>query len=201
MKYYAVKEGKEPGVYTTWDACSEQVAGYPGAIFKRFASLEDADAFINSPTPSAKKTSSDVTDADGPYAYVDGSFNYATNTYGFGGFLVVGDREYVLQGSGNDPARANIRNIAGELDGCMAAVRKAIELRIPKLYIYYDYQGIESWATDGWKAKNKWTRAYRDYMSEAMKIINIKFIKVAGHTGVAGNERADQLAKATVGIK
>lgn len=201
MKYYAVKEGRTPGVYTTWDACSEQVTGYSGAAFKKFTNLEDADAFINSPAPSAKKTSTDITAADGPYAYVDGSFNCATNTYGFGGFLVVGNREYILQGSGNNPERSALRNVAGELDGCMAAVEKAIELRIPKLYIYYDYRGIAGWAKRQWKAKNKWTRAYQDYMAEAMKLINIKFIKVAGHTGVAGNERADKLAKAAVGIK
>lgn len=201
MKYYAVKEGRTPGVYTTWDACSEQVTGYSGAIFKKFTNLEDADAFISSKAPSAKETSADVAVEDGPYAYVDGSFNAATNTYGFGGFLVAHDREYILQGSGNNPARANIRNIAGEIDGCRAAVEKAIELRIPKLSIYYDYQGIESWATGTWKARNKWARAYRNYMAEAMKIIDIKFIKVAGHTGVAGNERADKLAKAAVGIK
>lgn len=198
MKYYAVKEGKTPGVYTTWAACSEQVTGYPGAIFKQFSSLEDADAFLNG---IATKTSANETYPTGPYAYVDGSFNAKTNTYGFGGFLAIGDRECILQGSDTDPERATMRNVAGEIDGCMAAVKKAIELRIPKLSIYYDYQGIESWATGAWKAKNNWTRAYRDYMAEAMKIIDIKFVKVAGHTGVEGNERADKLAKAAVGIK
>lgn len=197
MKYYAVKEGKTPGVYTTWAACSEQVTGYPGAIFKSFKSLEDADAFIHG---TKTEKSNNGTHTAGPYAYVDGSFNTATNTYGFGGFLAIGEREYVLQGSGNDPERAAMRNVAGEIDGCMAAIKKAIELRIPKLSIYYDYQGIESWATGTWKAKNNWTRAYRDYMNEAMKIINIEFVKVAGHTGIEGNERADKLAKAAVGI-
>lgn len=201
MKYYAVKKGKTPGVYTTWPACSEQVTGYSGAIFKKFTNLEDADAFINGKAGAEKETSAEATDATIPYAYVDGSFNAVTNTYGFGGFLAVEGREYVLQGSGNDPKRSSLRNVAGEIDGCMAAVKKAIELRLPKLYIYYDYRGIAGWATGEWKTRNKWTRAYRDYMAEAMKLIDIKFVKVAGHTGVEGNERADKLAKAAVGIK
>ena len=28
--YYAVKQGKVPGIYRTWDACKAQVHGYPG---------------------------------------------------------------------------------------------------------------------------------------------------------------------------
>lgn len=198
MKYYAVKEGRTPGIYTTWDACSKQVTGYSGAVYKSFKNLADADAFIHD---TKAKPSDEATCPKGAYAYVDGSFNATTNTYGFGGFLAVGDHEYVLQGKGNDPKRASMRNVAGEIDGCVATVKKAIELRIPKLSIYYDYQGIESWATLAWKAKNEWTRAYRDYMIEAMKIIDIEFVKVAGHTGIEGNERADQLAKEAVGIK
>ena len=38
--YYAVKQGKVPGIYRTWDACKAQVHGYPGAIYKGFERLE-----------------------------------------------------------------------------------------------------------------------------------------------------------------
>lgn len=31
-KYYAVKVGKEPGVYETWDQCLAQVTGQKGAV-------------------------------------------------------------------------------------------------------------------------------------------------------------------------
>ncbi|MBQ2004700.1 MAG: RNase H1/viroplasmin domain-containing protein, partial [Peptococcaceae bacterium] len=30
-KYYAVKVGRETGIFTTWDACKAQVQGYSGA--------------------------------------------------------------------------------------------------------------------------------------------------------------------------
>ena len=35
-KFYAVKEGKKPGIYHTWDECKEQVNGYSGAVYKSF---------------------------------------------------------------------------------------------------------------------------------------------------------------------
>jgi hypothetical protein len=31
-KFYAVKKGKVPGIYTSWDACKSMVHGFPGAI-------------------------------------------------------------------------------------------------------------------------------------------------------------------------
>lgn len=44
-KYYAVKIGKEPGIYSTWDECKEQVNKFPGAIYKSFKTLEEAEKF------------------------------------------------------------------------------------------------------------------------------------------------------------
>jgi Caulimovirus viroplasmin len=31
-KFYAVKEGKTPGIYNTWDECLTQVRGHRGAL-------------------------------------------------------------------------------------------------------------------------------------------------------------------------
>ena len=45
-KYYAVKKGKKPGVYRTWDECKAQTDGFSGAIFKSFKTQEEAEAFI-----------------------------------------------------------------------------------------------------------------------------------------------------------
>ena len=41
-KYYVVWEGRNPGVYETWEDCQEQVEGWPGAKFKSFSSQEEA---------------------------------------------------------------------------------------------------------------------------------------------------------------
>ncbi len=44
-KYYAVRVGRKPGIYETWEECREQTHGYPGAVFKGFPDLESAKAF------------------------------------------------------------------------------------------------------------------------------------------------------------
>lgn len=43
--FYAVQKGKLPGVYSTWEECEAQVKGFPGASYKKFRTLEEAQAF------------------------------------------------------------------------------------------------------------------------------------------------------------
>lgn len=134
------------------------------------------------------------------YAYVDGSYNSSNGVYGYGGFVVYGGEKHVIQGSGNDPEMASMRNVAGEVLGSTEAIKKAIELGIKKLDIYYDYAGIEMWATGKWKRNKKGTAAYYDFIQSVNDKIELSFNHVKGHTGIEGNEEADRLAKNAVGI-
>ena len=45
-KFYAVKKGKQPGIYQTWDECKQQVHGFSGAVYKSFSSLQEAQDFL-----------------------------------------------------------------------------------------------------------------------------------------------------------
>lgn len=202
-KYYAVKKGKIPGIYFNWNDCKAMVDGYQGAVYKSFKTIEEAEAFVNGGNAGAAANKTVVTKNEGSYdtyAFVDGSFNQATGTYGFGGFLVNKGEKIVLQGSDSDPEMASMRNVAGEIKGSEAAIRKAIELGIRELVIYYDYMGIEMWATGGWKRNKAGTIQYYEFIQSVKDQINLKFVKVKGHSGVEGNEEADKLAKQAVGI-
>lgn len=45
--FYAVKVGKTPGIYKTWDECEANVKEYPGAKYKGFKTLIEAEDYIN----------------------------------------------------------------------------------------------------------------------------------------------------------
>jgi ribonuclease HI len=42
-KYYVVWEGMTPGIYDSWVQCQLQIKGYPGAKYKSFTSLAEAE--------------------------------------------------------------------------------------------------------------------------------------------------------------
>lgn len=212
-KFYAVKVGLKPGIYRSWAECEPLVRGYPNASFKSFVTEREAvefmggewctqnDSLIN--TPENAKDGESLPDHPATvrsYAFVDGSFNSKTGVYGYGGFVVHKGEKYIVTGCGSDADMASMRNVAGEVLGSIAAVKKALELGLRELDLYYDYSGIEMWAVGAWKRNKKGTIAYYEYMQSVKDRIKLNFIKVKGHSGIEGNEEADLLAKKAVGI-
>lgn len=164
------------------------------AVAKANGTLKDVPAQKNSPTAAIiENPAKDVI----PYAYVDGSYNNFTKTYGYGGIVNDG-KIHTLQGRGNDVEMASMRNVAGEIAGAMAAIQYAIDHQFKEIKIYYDYTGIEAWATGEWQANKEGTIRYREFCQKCP--VKLQFVKVKGHSGVEGNEIADKLAKQAVGI-
>jgi len=46
IMFYAVARGHNVGIYSTWDECKAEVAGYKGARYKKFPSRQAAEQFI-----------------------------------------------------------------------------------------------------------------------------------------------------------
>lgn len=203
-KVYAVRKGANPGIYYDWKSCEAQVSGYPGAEYKGFALKSDAEAYLaagdNNDCGAESETKPEER-YDYPLAFTDGSYNPNTKIYGYGGFVAADENtSYEISGAGSDFEKASMRNVAGEIDGAMVAVEKAIELGLSRLTIYYDYKGVAKWADGSWKANKPWTKSYKEFMFKAKFKIDLRFVHVPAHTGVPGNELADAMAKKAVGL-
>ena len=57
-KYYAVKRGKTEGIFYTWEECRASVEGCPGAEYKGFASLKEAESYLGTGKPGGGKPES-----------------------------------------------------------------------------------------------------------------------------------------------
>ncbi|GEO69774.1 ribonuclease H family protein [Levilactobacillus acidifarinae] len=89
QKFYAVRQGRQTGIYRTWPDAQKQVSGYPGAQYKSFPTEAAAQAFMagtSTPThatPGAAKvratgsaTPADIT------VYTDGGSRNTGNVAG-----------------------------------------------------------------------------------------------------------------------
>ncbi|AVN60483.1 RNase H [Mesoplasma entomophilum] len=199
MKYYAVKKGRNIGVYTTWDECKAQVEGFNNAVYKSFSSKADAEAFItgvvSKPKPPKNKAEIDENVA---VAYSDGSFIKANNTYSYGAVVMWKNKEFHFSKRYRDDELKSMWNVSGELQGAKRVMLFAYANNIPKLYLYHDYEGIAKWANHEWKAKSDEGIEYIKYVDQIRTKVEIEFIWVKGHSNDYYNDLADQLAaKAT----
>ena len=134
-------------------------------------------------------------------AYVDGSYNKSTRVYGAGCVIIYNGTYENLMLTGDNPLKASMRNVAGEIDAAMLAMTKAYNTEGVKLLrIYHDYTGIAYWCTGKWKANKLWTQLYKKHYEDVVKKIKIEFIKVAAHSGDEFNDCADYLAKKACGL-
>ena len=196
-KFYAVKVGKKAGVFDTWDECKANVDGYPNAKYKSFATKKEAEDFCMGLEPEPDQ----ITAAEGEaIAYIDGSYDVKKKKYGWAVIFFTVQGKDIFSGAGDEPDIAGMRNVAGELKASMYAMNHALSTGIKKLKIFYDYYGIEKWATGGWKANLEYTQKYAAYTRDVMAKMNVEFVKVKAHTNNKYNTEADEQAKKAIGF-
>ena len=193
-KFYVVKKGKKTGIFSTWDECKEQVTGFKGAVYKSFKTLSEAEAFLE----RNEEKIENIEEVDGVYAYIDGSFDRVSGVYGSGVVIVDGDMKYDFKHAGNREDYAQLHNVAGELEAAKFVMWYAVDKKIREITLFYDYQGIEAWATGSWEANLTYTQDYLKFYNKVKERVKVNFVKVKAHTGVELNELVDKLAKEAI---
>lgn len=204
-KFYAVKIGNKPGIYTSWEECKEQISHFKGARYKSFESEEEAKKYMNQEAVvHTKENPIDLSKLD-IYAFTDGSYDKATRVCGWGSYIIQkfpdgAQLDTQITGWCEMKEDDNTRNITGELRAVMDTLNYCHEHKIQEITIIYDYQGVECWANNEWKTNKPITTTYKKYIDDARDKwgMTINFIKVKGHSNVEGNEIADALAKESV---
>ena len=199
-KVYAVRKGKTPGLYMTWEDCKAQVDGFAGAEYKGFADPQDAMEYLGLLEGPGGADENGRLPA-GVIAYVDGSYDNASGRFSCGVVMLETDDAGVtevteLKSVFDDEDAGQQRNVAGEVMGAKTAIDYCLANGIREITIYHEYEGVGKWADDLWKAKNPLTQAYKKFVADARQSgMSIRFEKVKAHAGNRYNEQADRLAK------
>jgi len=206
MFYYAVKIGRTPGIYTTWEECKRNVIGYNNARFKKFSTQEEAEDFVGdvdeNATENATENESDVYEV-----YTDGGA--VLNLKAGCGYVILRNKQVIKTKS----VRVNtpFTNVHAEVMGIYYAICSVIDIinsydiQPLKIIFYTDNQmcikTINEWGPN--RSDEEWLN--KSYAKEFKSILKrIKSIREAniifemhhvyGHRGNRYNEMADSLA-------
>ncbi len=220
-KFYAVVSGRRPGIYTDWfgeQGAEAQVKGLTSAIFKGFATLEDAEAWYRErantapvrrfsaeqmpPPPPPLAVPVETALADGKIVlFTDGGADGNPGPGGYGVVLRHGDKRKELSGG-----FARTTNNRMELMAAIVGLRVLKGRRAVVLYSdsAYMVDGMTKgwarrWRERGWMLSANQPAKNADLWQELLTLSeqhDVTFVKVPGHAGVPENEWCDRLAVA-----
>ncbi len=207
-QFYAVKKGRAPGIYQTWDECKTQVDGFNGAVYKGFHSRAEAKKFLEQPESYQTHRESEIPKRDEKIQvtgsgrvtiYTDGS---SVRNPGRGGYAAVmlfeGQRKEV---SGGFRLTTNNRmEMMAALTGLSLLKRPcAVTIYTDSKYLHDAISNgwIKRWLKNGWRTREDTPVANQDLwlpLWEQVQKHDVKFEWVRGHAGNVENERCDELA-------
>lgn len=221
MSFYAVANGRNRGIFPTWDECNASVKGFKGAVYKKFSTQSEAEHFmVTHPFPGETKKETEIpkksdTDlAPDYYVYTDGACSNngrKTAMAGIGIYFGMGDARNLSkkiegkQTNNTAELSALIETyglIASDLEiGKRVGIVSDSEYAIRCVTSYGEKCHAKGWQQDI-PNKELVKMAYEIYRN----LENVSFIHVRAHTSgtdahSVGNDHADRLANQAIGVE
>lgn len=220
QKYYVVWKGRETGVFSDWSTCKKHIDHFPGARYKSFKTLSEAQAAFKGSSSISEAGKSPVQKKPGLKTYTAADINKIdvdTKIYtdggcepnpGQAGSGVVVYRNNEVSELWYGLYNPNGTNNTAELNALFQALVMARdELKQGRSVVIfcdskYSIQCITQWAA-GWEKKG-WKKAGGEIKN--LKLIQemytlyqdlkhqLQILHVNGHVGVEGNELADRMS-------
>ena len=180
MSFYAVKNGRTPGIFTSWNECKDSIHGYKGALYKKFITREEAEKFIHE-SENNNEFKIDY------YVYTDGSSS--KRGVGIGVFFGIDDPRNI-----SEMLSPNNTNQTAEL----IAILRVLQMRLTENIMIVSDSEYAIRCISGY-----YKTSHTDIVNEAKQLFtpntNIQFMHVKAHTGKSdlhsiGNFHADRLA-------
>lgn len=220
QKYYVVWKGRETGVFNDWATCKKHIDHFPGARYKSFKTLKEAEtAYKGSPSTASagsagklKKTGLKTYTATeikqievDTKIFTDGGCEPNPGEAGSG--VAIYRNEQISElwyGLYNPNGTNNTAELNALFQAMMMAQDELKQARSVAIFCdsKYSIQCVTQWAA-GWEKKG-WKKAGGEIKNlELIKEMyalyqklksNIQILHVNGHVGVEGNELADRMS-------
>ena len=221
-KFYVVWRGVKTGVFQDWPTTLALVDGFPGAQYKSFPTLEEAEAAFRSGAPARNSAAAaaskprvvrtdhaDAVAASDTVIFCDGACEPNPGKAGSGMAVYrAGVLASLWYGAYNPAGTNNTAELNALLQALMLArteiqANKTVQVRSDSSY---GLNAVTKWAA-GWK-KRGWRKA--DGEIKNLEVIqelyalyqeiedDVKLQHVSAHVGIEGNELADRMAMLAV---
>ena len=224
QKYYVVWKGRETGIFTDWSTCKKHIDHFPGARYKSFKTLSDAEGAFKGGSSSTKAgssskaspvkkkagiktyTANDIAEmAIDTKIYTDGGCEPNPGEAGSGVAVYRGDViDELWYGLYNPKGTNNTAELNALHQAMMMAKDEMSQQRSVAIFCdsKYSIQCVTQWAA-GWEKKG-WKKAGGEIknlqlIQEMFALYQtikgkIQVLHVNGHVGVEGNELADRMS-------
>ncbi|KPN79234.1 Ribonuclease H1 [Apilactobacillus kunkeei] len=216
-KFYAVRKGKKPGIYGTWDECKAQVNGFAGAEYKSFKTQSEAKEYMGLSKP-AKNPAPKMPKSGSIRLYSDGGSRNHGNKLGqhvkeddkaAWAYLIIRNGKKHYASDGEFGATNNKMEVLGLVNALRYIIdhgwqNESIDAILDSKYVLDSITKgwLNSWRRRGWKKsdgsviKNKDEFMQLSALLSQFKHLNFKWTK--GHAENAGNNFVDKLLNDTM---
>ena len=196
-KFYAVRVGRETGIFDTWEECKKHTWHFQNAEFRAFPSREEAYVWLGDKTEVVSDGTCKI--------YTDGSHQREQDYLGIGAWCRWSDTEFwyskkitrELLNSYGVPTESECSNPTAEFVAVVEILKKfeGRKLHVP-ITIITDFVGVKNWMSGTWKANEPHIVAVLKKCREVAENIDgtVNFGWVKGHSGHDGNDNADKMA-------
>lgn len=202
--YYAVKIGRNLGIFKEWQEVVNETNGFFGASYKKCISKQEALAFLNLKDESKKgelevnQTNFLSKNPNVLNVYVDGSYDQEKKIYSYA-FAVIEDGIVTDSFSGakqNVQVGEALHSMSGELQAAMMALKYSTQRKIRNIIIYYDCIFIPNLLNGAALPRNNYHSEYIKFMKNTINEYDLKvnFTKVQAHSNNKYNKLVDKLA-------
>lgn len=200
--YYAVKVGRNKGIYATWTECQRQISRFSGCKYKKFPTRSEAEDYIGLGALSKVRPASNAVTV-----YCDGACRGNGKVGAIAGVGVWWSHGDIRNISERCPGRQS--NNRAELIALVRVHEQTMNVTTPltiKTDSKYSINCMETWlrtwqlngfmGSKGKPIENEPIIRYLAKLRERVRRLGRKVALdyVPGHTGIEGNEQADRYA-------